>query len=251
MDTVYVTTSWDDGHQLDVKLASELAAHGMTGTFYVSPRCRELQKSKRLAAGAMVELADHFEVGGHTLTHPHLSAIEDSAALREITDGRDAVEDVIGRQITSFCYPYGDFSEQHPDMVRAAGFTSARTVERFCTGLPDNLFRMGTAMHGYHHLVDGPQILRRTRSPRHAFAMWRNWETLGRQVLDEVCATGGIFHLWGHSWEIDDNDDWGRLRRMLQDISERDIVFLTNGDLAEMLQGLARPSICSFDRSIA
>jgi peptidoglycan/xylan/chitin deacetylase (PgdA/CDA1 family) len=251
MNTVYVTTSWDDGHELDAKLGSALARHGMTGTFYVSPRCRELPESKRLAAGAMNELADQFEVGGHTLTHPHLSAIDDRAALAEITDGRDAVEDIVGRRITSFCYPYGDFADSHPDMVRAAGFTSARTVERFCHGLPDDLFRMGTTLHGYQHLVDGPQILRRTRSPRRAVSMWRNWETLGRQLLDEVCATGGIFHLWGHSWEIDDNDDWGRLDLMLDELARRDVVFLTNGQLAETIKDVAQPPIPFFDRSIA
>jgi peptidoglycan/xylan/chitin deacetylase (PgdA/CDA1 family) len=236
MQTVYVTTSWDDGHELDLKLAAELADHGMSGTFYIAPQCREIPEAKRLTPTALRELSEQCEIGAHTLTHPHLSAIPDDVARREIIKGRDAVEEVIGRSVTSFCYPYGDFSDQHPEMVRSAGFTSARTVERFCTGLPEDLFRMGTTTHGYQHLVDGPQILRRTRSPRRAVGMWRNWELLGRQLFEEVRATGGVFHLWGHSWEIDANDDWSRLRTMLKELSNPDVVFVTNGELAAELK---------------
>src|SRR5688500_11915407 len=33
-----VTTSWDDGHPLDIRLAEMLARHGVAGTFYVPLR---------------------------------------------------------------------------------------------------------------------------------------------------------------------------------------------------------------------
>jgi peptidoglycan/xylan/chitin deacetylase (PgdA/CDA1 family) len=236
---VYVTTSWDDGHRLDLKLASELAGHGVPGTFYVAPRCREIPAADRLGTTALRELAEGFEIGAHTLTHPHLTAIDDEEARREILDGRADVENSIGRPVASFCYPYGAFSDAHPAMVRAAGFTTARTVERFCTGLPSDLFRMGTTVHAYRHLVDGPRAYRWARSPRRAAVLWRHWERLGRHMFEEVCATGGVFHLFGHSWEIEANDDWPRLRSVLEDIAGRDVVYLTNGELAAKLQGAA------------
>jgi peptidoglycan-N-acetylglucosamine deacetylase len=236
MRTVYVTTSWDDGHELDLRLASELADHGMAGTFYIAPQCREIAAANRLTDGALRELDAGSEIGAHTLTHPRLPAIPDDVALREILDGKDAVEQVIGHTVVSFCYPYGAFSDHHPAMVRSAGFTSARTVERFRTDVPSDPFRTGTTTHAYQHLVDGPQILRRTWSPRRAVGLYRNWELLGRQLFEEVCSTGGVFHLWGHSWEIDANDDWSRLRSMLNEISDRDVVFVTNGELAAELQ---------------
>jgi peptidoglycan-N-acetylglucosamine deacetylase len=233
---VYVTTSWDDGHELDLRLASELSAHGMTGTFYVAPRCREIAPAQRLGAAAMRELAESHEIGAHTLTHPRLTELHASRARSEIVDGKDAIEDAIGRRVTSFCYPYGSYAEDHPDMVRAAGFTLARTVDRFRTDAPLDLFRMGTTIHAYRHLVDGPQILRRTRSPRQVVALWRNWDLLGRRLFDEVCANGGVFHLWGHSWEVDAHDDWRRLRSVLDELSDKDVAFVTNGELATSSQ---------------
>jgi peptidoglycan/xylan/chitin deacetylase (PgdA/CDA1 family) len=230
-----ITTSWDDGHELDLRLASELAAQGIAGTFYVAPHSRELPESRRLGETAMHELAEGFEIGAHTLTHPRLPELAEDAARREIIEGKDAVENMLGRPVTSFCYPYGAYSEKHPAMVRAAGFSVARTVERFCTAAPGDLFRMGTTTHAYRHLVDGPQILRRARSPRDALGMWRNWDLLNHKLLQEVRSSGGVLHLWGHSWEIDANDDWGRLRKVLRELAAQDAVFVTNGELAAEL----------------
>lgn len=237
--TVYVTTSWDDGHQLDLKMASELAARGVAGTFYVAPECRELPPNRRLGPAALTELAEGFEIGAHTLTHPRLPELSADRALAEIRDGKEALEESIGRPVTSFCYPYGAYADDHPEMVRSVGFATARTVERFRTDRPVDLYRMGTTTHGYRHLVDGPQILRRARSPREAVAMWRHWDVLGRRLLDEVCATGGVFHLWGHSWEIDAHDDWTRLGSVLDELADRDVLFVTNGELAAELGGAA------------
>jgi peptidoglycan/xylan/chitin deacetylase (PgdA/CDA1 family) len=232
----YVTTSWDDGHKLDLRMASELAAHGLPGTFYISPQCREIPEEKWLTVGELRELAEGFEVGGHTLTHPRLPTVSVDEAGQEIRDGKSALEEMIGRPVTSFCYPYGAYSSEHPDLVRAAGFTSARTVERFCTGKPKDLFEMGTTIHGYRHLVDGTQIVRRARSLRHAAGMWRNWELLGRTLFEETRATGGIFHLWGHSWEIDVHDDWARLRKIFEEMASQDVVFVTVGELVSKLE---------------
>jgi peptidoglycan/xylan/chitin deacetylase (PgdA/CDA1 family) len=236
---IFVTTSWDDGHELDVRLAAELSDRGMTGTFYVAPECREIPAAKRLTANQLRELAHGFEIGAHTLTHPRLPSISLDEARREIVEGKDALEAMIGQPVRSFCYPYGAYGDAHPPLVRAAGFIMARTVERFCTGTPENLFEMGTTIHAYRHLVDGPQILRRSRWPRHAAGMWHNWELLGRRLFKETQATGGVFHLWGHSWEVDANDDWARLRRILDEISNEDVVFVTNGELAHELQKVA------------
>lgn len=46
---------------------------------------------------------------------------------------------------------------------------------------------------------------------------------------------GGIWHLWGHSWEIDDNNDWHRLTDVLEYAKhqgkEHGAEFLTNSEI--------------------
>jgi peptidoglycan/xylan/chitin deacetylase (PgdA/CDA1 family) len=41
MNKVTVTTSWDDGHILDVKLSELLKKYNLKGTFYIAPKNRE------------------------------------------------------------------------------------------------------------------------------------------------------------------------------------------------------------------
>ena len=47
---------------------------------------------------------------------------------------------------------------------------------------------------------------------------------------------GGIWHLWGHSWEIDQLGLWDELAEMLDYVHGReDVLYLNNGDLLQYL----------------
>jgi peptidoglycan-N-acetylglucosamine deacetylase len=81
-------------------------------------------------------------------------------------------------------------------------------------------------------------VLRDSRPPGAAWTTWRNWDVLARQMFQEARAAGGIYHLWGHSWEIEAHGDWVRLRGLLRYIAGHDgVTFLTNGELAGRLCG--------------
>ena len=69
-----------------------------------------------------------WEIGGHTLTHPHLDALDDEAALRDIAEGKRAIEAHIGQAIHTFCYPFGHFNSRTPELARRAGFIGACTT---------------------------------------------------------------------------------------------------------------------------
>jgi len=52
-------------------------------------------------------------------------------------------------------------------------------------------------------------------------------------LFERAKARNGLFHLWGHSWEIDKNHDWQRLENVLAYIAKQpDVHYLTNGDIA-------------------
>jgi peptidoglycan/xylan/chitin deacetylase (PgdA/CDA1 family) len=230
---VRVTTSWDDGHQLDARLAAELAEHGFAGTFYVAPRSAEIPPGRRLSPAALQDLAGRFEIGAHTLTHPRLTRLPLPAAAREISQGKAAVQDIIGREVTSFCYPYGAYREEHVAAVRAAGFRVARTISRFCTGPPADPLQLATTTHAARYLADGWPVLRAGPTLPAGWAAWRDWDVLSRQLFQQARARGGVYHLWGHSWEIEAHRDWGRLRALLRYIAAHDgVTFVTNGELA-------------------
>jgi peptidoglycan/xylan/chitin deacetylase (PgdA/CDA1 family) len=75
-------------------------------------------------------LAAGHQIGSHTLTHPYLTQVSPSIASEEISASRRKLEDLFGRPVLHFCYPYGDCNEVVRDLVQNAGYQTA------CTTLP-------------------------------------------------------------------------------------------------------------------
>ncbi|GGD90035.1 polysaccharide deacetylase [Aureimonas endophytica] len=68
------------------------------------------------------------EVGAHTLDHERLAALPIAAAERQIAGSKAELEDMIGRPVEAFSYPYGSFSEAVVEMARGSGFTTGTTT---------------------------------------------------------------------------------------------------------------------------
>ncbi len=69
------------------------------------------------------------EIGSHTRTHPFLTQLPPDQAREEITSSRKELEDLFGRPILHFCYPYGDWNERVRDLVAEAGYKTACTTD--------------------------------------------------------------------------------------------------------------------------
>jgi peptidoglycan/xylan/chitin deacetylase (PgdA/CDA1 family) len=206
---------------------------GVAGTFYIAPRSCEIPAEARLTSGDIRALASKFEIGGHTLTHARLPRLGVREAAEEIRQGKYLLEDVIQSPLRSFCYPRGEYRPCHVDLVRQAGFSLGRTVRRHETAFPRDPLQTATTVHTYRHWRDIPAIAWLAGcQPRRAASRFWNWDDLAIAQFDRTLASGGLFHLWGHSWEIDAHDDWARLERVLRHIGGRTSVrYLTNGEL--------------------
>lgn len=70
-----------------------------------------------------------IEIGAHTVHHPILARLGAGQARREIADGRDALEALIGSRVRLFAFPNGkpgqDYLPEHVAMVRELGFDGA------------------------------------------------------------------------------------------------------------------------------
>jgi peptidoglycan/xylan/chitin deacetylase (PgdA/CDA1 family) len=60
-------------------------------------------------------------------THRHRTPRDRDLFLRELTDNREAIEQMVGRRPTHFCYPSGDVDSRMFPWLREAGVTSATT----------------------------------------------------------------------------------------------------------------------------
>lgn len=66
-----------------------------------------------------------FEIGSHTLTHPHLTELDDDSLRREITDSKHKLEDILGKEVVSFSYPYGSCDNRVLQATVEAGYKYA------------------------------------------------------------------------------------------------------------------------------
>ena len=86
------------------------------------PRPLTSEEVARLAEG------DLIDVGAHTVTHPALSQLPPERQRVEIAGSKQQLEEMLGRPVSSFAYPYGsstDFDETTVSLVRDAGFAQA------------------------------------------------------------------------------------------------------------------------------
>lgn len=237
-----VTTSWDDGYPADSRVAAMLADRTLPGTFYVPLRGPD---SKPTLTGA--EIRDlhsaGFEIGAHTLTHAVLTHLSVSGAAEEITASKDHLQQRLGAPVSMFCYPRGRFNSTIVAQVKTAGYIGARTTEMLRLEAGSSPYTMPTTLQAFAH----PNIDYLKNTLRHGClsSLFRyrrelrvgiDWVQLGKNLFDRVLQNGGVFHLWGHSWEVEGHRDWDRLSDLLDYISRRPSVkYCNNQDVFRRL----------------
>src|ERR1700756_5209192 len=102
MHPAIFTTSWDDGHPLDFRIAELLTKYSLAGTFYVPPKN---QYCEVMSAAEIRQLSGVFEIGGHTLHHLPVDGLPDSVAREEIVAGKRLLEAIIGKCCRIFSFP--------------------------------------------------------------------------------------------------------------------------------------------------
>ena len=224
MSRLIVTTSWDDGQRVDLRLAELLSKYGIKGTFYVAGCFQD-----PLGKHDMAEIDKEHEIGAHTLTHVDLSNTPYSEAEREISGSKAYLEDSLGHSISMFCYPYGRYNEAIKRMVQDCGFTAARTSALGGFGLPQNPYQWHitlVASNGSPLTTLKTCRMFRLRQP----SALLDWESRAKSLFDLALERGGVYHIYGHSWEIDEKKEWPKLTRVLSYISGRQgVLHLTNG----------------------
>ncbi|MGH6678037.1 MAG: polysaccharide deacetylase family protein [Bradyrhizobium sp.] len=218
--SLLVTTSWDDGHPSDLRVADLLDKHGLTGTFYVP--CVNSEARPVMPSHDIARIGQRFEIGGHTRNHVVLTELAPAVAAREISSNKARLEDLLGRQITSFAYVRGRHNRLLHRLVAEAGYRYARTTTNLLDRPGSHRLRMPTTAQFYPH---SPVILLRNYLrfgptwPRAAvltrLLRSRNLPD-GLMAAARWCAiSGGAFHLWGHSWELDEHELWTSLDQFL------------------------------------
>lgn len=74
-------------------------------------------------------------IGSHTSTHARVTALTRREAWRELAGSRAQLEQVLGREVKLFCFPFGIHNAETLNLCRAAGY------ERVFGGMPSPVLR--------------------------------------------------------------------------------------------------------------
>ncbi len=233
-----VTTSWDDGDKRDMRIAELLRSRDMTGTFYVPTRAYD--GLTLLSDGELRELrSDGLEVGAHSVSHRDLAKLREDELDREVRECKMTLEQALGEPVPMFCYPNGRYNLSVIQQLRGAGYKGARTTRMLSLAADFQPFEMPTSVQAYPHRAQAYiRNLVRAGSIR-GFAKFMGsgcisgtWVEVGRQMFDYVLRHGGVWHLYGHSWEIDQLGIWPDLTELLNYVSRHDeVTYATNSNL--------------------
>lgn len=85
-------------------------------------------------------------IGAHTVTHPILARLSRDEARAEMSDGRRALQDILGEPVGLFAYPNGkpgaDYLPEHPELARELGFDAAVSTAWGAADIRTDLFQI-------------------------------------------------------------------------------------------------------------
>jgi hypothetical protein len=98
-----------------------------------------------LSTAELIQLAqsEFVDIGAHSVTHPRLSVMSQANQTAEIAGSRKKLEAILGCPVGTFSYPYGNFTSETVEIVKAAGFEIALTSDGKSVEVGANPFLLG------------------------------------------------------------------------------------------------------------
>lgn len=239
--TAIVTTSWDDGDPNDLRIARLLRSRELSGTFYVP--IHGYRGGKTLTEGDLRALcSEGFEIGAHSVWHKDLSKLGRKELVHETRDCKQILEQSLGKPVLMFCYPNGRYNASVIHQLREAGYKGARSTRMLSVTTDFSAFEMPTTVQAYPH--KGIAYVRNQGRAKSISGLMKSltvlkkqWVGVGKQLFNQVLERGGIWHLYGHSWEIAELKIWDDLNELLDYVAGHEgVTYATNGQILSLIR---------------
>ena len=235
MRKVTLTMSWDDGSPSDMRLAELLSKYDIAATFYIPQR--NIEGLPVLSDSEIRSLSQAFEIGAHTIDHVRLSCLSKDQEHYQISNSKEWLEDITGNAVKGFCFPGGEYRPSSVESVKQSGYFYSRTTENFRNDI-DSIYRMPTTLQLFNHkghvllfnMMKYEDSLRKI-SKYYPILFENNLLKRLEYILNFSLRNNlDYIHLWGHSWELDECQQWNLLEDFFRIIYENreSISFKTN-----------------------
>lgn len=217
-----VTLSYDDSIEEDQDLINRLEKYNMKGTFNLIPgwfveegktypegetyRLTSVSKARKMYDHPLVEVANHGN------EHKYMSSLTTAEMAEDTLLCRRTLENLFDRNVCGMAYPYGWYNDALQDVLKICGITYCRTVnETRSFELPENWLEWNPTCHH-----DDEKLMQLTE----------------QFVKMDSIENPKLFYVWGHTFEFERNDNWGRMDGFLEAIAgKEDIWYATNGEI--------------------
>lgn len=220
-----VTFSYDDGVTQDIRLIEILNRYGLKSTFNLNSELLGKDGSldirgKRIShvkvkPNEVAEIYKGHEIAAHTLTHPDMTEMAENEVIRQVERDRQNLGELAGCEVVGMAYPGSrpNYNSRIAEIIeKNTGIKYARTT--ICS----NDFSPQRDLYEFHPSVHHSD--------------WSKLYELAEKFTALKPTSEKIFYIWGHSYELDINDEWDKFEEFCKFISNRDDVFYgTNRDI--------------------
>lgn len=235
-----LTFSYDDGTIYDKKLVSLLKKYDMKATFNLNSGLLG-QKEHRMINGINTDFSQiepwevktvyaDQEVASHTVNHSSIVGLSQNMGAAEVLKNKQRLEELTGRPVRGFAYPYGSYNELAEEILSACGIEYARTADSSNDfDIPQDFLEWHPTCHH-----DAPELLK-----------------LAEKFCNDDSLQPQLFCIWGRSYEFAQKDNWQVLEEFMKYVSDyrEKIWFATSIEIVDYVKAF-RELRCSSDGRI-
>lgn len=134
-----VAITFDDGHANNVQAIEHLVDAGLRATVYLTTgSCEQHATLNPCELDSIADDPERVEIGAHSVTHPRLDELAPPSVGNEVRASKAHLEQVLGREVSSFAYPFGCYDRWVRHAVASAGYRSAVAVKNALSHLEDD-----------------------------------------------------------------------------------------------------------------
>ncbi len=77
----------------------------------------------------MILMKDYVDFQSHSLFHPVMATCPNDECRKEIFESKEDIETLLNKDCRHFSYPAGNYTEREIELLKKAGYLSARTID--------------------------------------------------------------------------------------------------------------------------
>ena len=211
--------SYDDANIADRRLVEIFNRYGMKGTFHIPSAWLKTKSENRITEAEINTLYDGHEVSGHGANHLNMAQLAKDEIAQEVAEDCREWQRILGHKLTGYSYPYGAYSNEVIEVLKANNLIYSRTVEHAEDFyLPEDFMKW----HPHAHHRD-------------------NIAELGIKFLDFKAEKLSVLLIWGHSYEIPRENHWELIEDFCAQMANKeDIFYASMGDIARYVNAISK-----------